>query len=129
MEMYMIKIKQFAVISFLMTAALSSCYLDPWITTESPTDKVTMTKVTKYAKMADGVTPMKSEVGQVVFSHKTHEAQGLDCASCHHKANNDDRIKKCAVCHIGNKGFDVMHGKCLDCHIAEGGPEKCKQCH
>ncbi len=118
-----------AMLAFLISVSLSSCQLDPWVTGDSPTDKVAVTKITHYGKMQDGVTPMKSEMGKVIFSHKTHADQNLACVDCHHKKNNDDRIKKCAACHVGNDGFEIMHGLCLDCHMSRGGPEKCTQCH
>ncbi len=117
----------FLFISLLFTA----CFLDPWFSIDSPTDRVPVTKVTKYGVEDDGITPQKSKVGEVIFSHDTHsfEKMGLNCVDCHHKVNNDDRIKECAVCHTGYAGFDVMHGLCEGCHQKNDGPLKCKQCH
>ena len=116
-------------LSILAALVMASCQTDPWAVTDSPTDRVAVTKVTKYATMDDGITPQKSQVGRVIFSHKTHEALNLKCTDCHHKEGNDDRIKQCAKCHRGYEGFDVMHGHCLDCHMERGGPERCMECH
>ncbi|MBN2161230.1 MAG: cytochrome c3 family protein [Spirochaetes bacterium] len=73
---------------------------------------------------------MKSRVGVVRFSHKTHEEEGMKCVECHHKNANPERIKKCAVCHTGANGYETMHGLCVDCHIEKKeGPQKCYECH
>lgn len=118
-------------IAFFLTSIVTACFIDPWILTNSPTDKVTVTKVTKYAYEDDGITPQRSLVGEVVFSHQTHsfEEMGLECVDCHHKVNNPERIKECAVCHKGYDGFDVLHGLCEGCHQKNDGPLECKQCH
>ncbi len=121
--------KRYGFVLLLMSSSILSCQLDPWVVTNSPTDRVSVTKVTRFATMDDGVTPQKSLVGTVIFSHKTHEAMGLECDYCHHKNGNDDRIKQCAKCHKGYEGYDVMHGHCLDCHMEKGGPERCMECH
>jgi hypothetical protein len=114
----------------ILAVALFACNKDPWILGDAPTDKVTITKVTEFGKAQDGVTPLKGNVGAVKMSHKTHEEQGLKCVDCHHKANNPERTKQCARCHIGEKGYQTMHGLCLDCHIAKNdGPQKCMECH
>lgn len=122
-----------------------SCGIDPWVRNEVSTDIVTITKVSKFTgKKGDYVKDrvdlkkiglkesplMKSVVGSVKMSHKTHADNGMDCIDCHHKKNNEARIKECAVCHRGNNGFEVLHGKCLDCHVkVKNGIEECKQCH
>ncbi len=125
-----------------------SCDMDPWtrgvqgkksmnallrvVQGEKSTDKVTITKTTKYGKSADGVTPLKSQLGPVVMSHKTHEDMGMACTDCHHKEANDGRIKKCAAsgCHTGFQGYETLHGLCVDCHIkVKDGPQKCMECH
>jgi len=115
----------------LLIFVLSSCELDPWVTgSKNSTDKVVITKITKFGKQKDGVSPMKSQVGGVTMSHKTHEDAGLICENCHHKKNNPDRIKVCARCHVGDNGYERLHGLCVDCHIAKSkGPQKCKECH
>ena len=118
--------------SIIAFALFSACNIDPSITGNKVinTDQVTITKTTKYGKAKDGVSPLKSKLGAVIMSHTTHKKQGIRCVTCHHKDFNDDRIKKCAVCHTGDDGYKTMHGLCVDCHIAKkNGPQKCKQCH
>jgi len=105
----------------------ASCSLDPWTVGESPTDVVSITKVTAFPK--DG-NVLKSQVGTVRMSHKVHQEKGLTCINCHHKHENPEREKRCAVCHNGESGYNTMHGLCVDCHIArKEGPQKCKECH
>ncbi|HOS39845.1 MAG TPA: cytochrome c3 family protein [Spirochaetota bacterium] len=97
-----------------------------------PRDVVSITKVTKFALEADGITPMRSLVGTVKMSHRVHEEHGIGCETCHHKKGNDERSKTCAAagCHTGAKGFRVMHGLCEDCHNArQPVREKCMRCH
>ncbi|HRZ28146.1 MAG TPA: cytochrome c3 family protein [Spirochaetota bacterium] len=118
------------VIAGAMLFAAAGCNVDPWAKGNGVTDKVTITKITEFGKAPDGVTPLKANVGAVMMSHKTHAAQGLDCAACHHKQHNPQREKVCAKCHIGDNGYERMHGLCLDCHIAKkDGPQKCMECH
>lgn len=122
------KIIPVAVIGILVVVAVA-CDKDPWALGDSPTDKVTITKITKFGKAPDG-SPLKGNVGVVVMSHKTHQEEGLTCFDCHHKENNPEREKVCARCHIGDDGYETMHGLCLDCHIAKkDGPQKCMECH
>lgn len=93
-------------------------------------DEVSITKVTKYAKEADGKTPQRSKIGTVVFSHKTHDKEGVTCIKCHHKFENDERNKKCAVCHIGEDGKGIMHDLCIGCHRERKvNVQDCMQCH
>lgn len=109
-----------------------SCEPDPWITRGNPvdTDQVVISKVKKYGVQKDGVSRYRSRVGSVTMSHKTHEDIGLVCIDCHHKENNDERIKTCAKCHYGGDGYDKLHGKCVGCHMSVNkGPQKCMQCH
>jgi len=108
---------------------LISCNLDPVARGVDKTDKVTITKTTKYGISETTQSPYRSNVGAVVFSHQTHLDQGQKCIDCHHKHDNDARVKTCAKCHNGEAGYNIMHGKCLDCHIVNSGPVKCKQCH
>ncbi len=108
----------------------SACSLDPWVAGKEYPDMVTITKTTASGKAADGVSPMKSAVGAVRFSHKIHEDVGMKCVECHHKKANPDRIKQCASCHKGDNGYETMHGLCVDCHIEKKeGPQHCKECH
>ncbi len=107
-----------------------SCQLDPWVMGKKDTDIVTITKTTKRLGANADKPLMRAQVGAVKMSHKVHVEQGLQCIQCHHKKGNDSREKKCAVCHYGDNGYEVMHGLCVDCHISKNkGPQKCKQCH
>ncbi len=110
---------------------IGSCKLDPWTTGDSPTDIVTISKVSRATdKEKTGGKEYKSQVGVVKMSHKVHQEEGIPCQKCHHKNGNPDREKKCARCHTGEKGYDTMHGLCVDCHIAmKKGPQHCKECH
>ena len=119
-----------ASITVLAAFMVSSCSLDPWVGGKEYPNIVTITKISSYGKSADGVSPMKSAVGAVKFSHKTHEDAGVKCINCHHKKDNPDRIKQCASCHRGDNGYETMHGLCVDCHIEKKeGPQHCKECH
>jgi formate-dependent nitrite reductase cytochrome c552 subunit len=124
--------RNWCTIIFIITVVFGSsgCDIDPWVLGDSATDNVTITKITRYGTAADGITPLKAKVGPVVMSHQTHEREGLACVDCHHKDKNPEREKACARCHIGDNGFEAMHGLCLDCHIGKNrGPQKCMQCH
>lgn len=117
-------------IAFLMAIIATACSLDPWVAGKEYPNMVTITKITTYGKSADGSSPMKSSLGAVKFSHKTHEEKGMKCIECHHKKANPGRIKQCAVCHVGDNGYNTMHGLCVDCHIEKKeGPQHCKECH
>jgi len=117
----------------LLSLAIISCGMYPWTNRGNPvdTDKVVITKITAYGTQKDGISPLKGQVGAVTFPHKIHEEKaGLKCINCHHKHDNDARIKQCAKCHNGYAGYDRMHGLCVDCHISKGkGPQKCMECH
>lgn len=125
-------LKFLLVVAVPLIFAFVSCEPDPWVTGGNPvdTDHVVITKITKYGTQEDGVSPYRSKVGSVIMSHKTHEEAGLDCVDCHHKENNDARIKTCAQCHNGDDGYEKLHGLCVDCHIeVKKGPQECMQCH
>ncbi len=122
----------FSALLCLLSLALISCESDPWIQGGNPndTDNVVITKITKYGKQKDGVSPFKGQVGAVTMSHSVHAKEGLQCLDCHHKKNNDERIKQCARCHNGDAGYETMHGLCVDCHIGrKEGPQECMECH
>jgi hypothetical protein len=110
---------------------IASCKYDPWQAGDSPTDVVSITKVTRNLEAPKpGDTVYKSQVGTVRMSHKAHQDKGLKCVDCHHVKNNPEREKTCAKCHKGENGYETMHGLCVDCHIArKEGPQKCKECH
>lgn len=99
----------------------------------SPTDVVTITDVNAAITekdLAAGIHKTNNFVPPVQMSHEKHEAQGIKCVLCHHKHKNDDRIKQCAACHKGDKGRDLMHNFCIECHMkAAKGPSQCQQCH
>lgn len=119
-----------ASITALTAFMVNACSLDPWVVGNEYPNMVTITKTTAYGKSADGSSPMKSAVGAVKFSHKTHEEIGMNCNDCHHKKANPERIKQCANCHKGDNGYETMHGLCVDCHIKKKeGPQHCKECH
>jgi cytochrome c5 len=86
------------------------------------------------------------------FSHPSHLALGLDCASCHHDSSHnpvtaeaiagmtDFAGLKCVSCHNSEhanpdlqKAKDVFHAKCQTCHkegfAGKNGPTTCTGCH
>jgi len=120
----------------LFSVIFFACDMDPWLQggNRVDTDKVVITKITAFnsedgLKQKDG-PQYKGNVGAVTMSHSVHEQHGVKCADCHHKNDNPERIKQCAKCHYGEKGFNTMHGLCVDCHISvRKGPQKCMECH
>jgi c(7)-type cytochrome triheme protein len=78
-------------------------------------------------------------VKAVVFEHKNHIAQGLDCDSCHSglfematgtaEANEDFTMaslykgKYCGACHDGSTAF-ASNTRCTVCHIGVKGFNK-----
>ena len=115
---------------FLFSVIFFACDMDPWLQggNRVDTDKVVITKITTN-KPING-PKYKGNVGAVTMSHSVHENHGLQCADCHHKNDNPERTKQCAKCHNGDKGFNTMHGLCVDCHISKNkGPQKCMECH
>jgi hypothetical protein len=115
----------------LFSIIFYACEIDPWTQRGNrvDTDMVVIKKITAYGKQVDGVQ-YKGNVGAVTMSHNVHGQHGIQCIDCHHKNNNDDRIKECARCHSGDKGYNTMHGLCVDCHISKNkGPQKCMECH
>jgi hypothetical protein len=62
--------------------------------------------------------------------HGQHEISGVKCIICHHKTGNDERIKQCTTCHLGQNGMTVMHNFCIKCHTQrKKGPVACQDCH
>ncbi|MCL1865069.1 MAG: cytochrome c family protein [Spirochaetes bacterium] len=115
----------------LFSIIFVACEIDPWTQggNRVDTDVMVIKKITAYGEQVDG-TLYKGNVGAVTMSHSVHEQQGVKCFDCHHKNGNDDRIKECAKCHSGDKGYNTMHGLCVDCHISKNkGPQKCMECH
>lgn len=118
------------VLFFASALALFRCDQAPGA---SPTDVVTITDVNSAITekdVASGVQKTNNFVPPVKMSHEKHEAAGMKCVQCHHKQKNDDRIKQCAACHKGDRGRDLMHNFCVDCHAKSAkGPSQCQQCH
>lgn len=118
-------------VSIIIIMLIVSCKYDPWQSGDSPTDVVSITKITRNFDTAKPEEILyKSQVGTVRMSHKAHQDKGMTCVDCHHLKNNPEREKKCAACHQGDNGYETLHGLCVDCHIASNeGPQKCKECH
>jgi len=132
--------KKSLIISLMAAALVCVFALPAVIAGNAAPDQITM-------KAPEGVKMTKSPVD---FPHKMHVDGGIDCMVCHHKAENKDAIKGCAVdgCHMDAskaakkdpKGFyQAFHNKkskasCLGCHKAEKkagkkAPVGCKECH
>lgn len=113
--------------------AFNSCKEGTTSINPSPTDVVTIKKSNQYITDADikaGIKKTNGFMPAVKLSHTKHEANVKDCFTCHHKKGNNDRIKQCAQCHKGDKGKDVMHKFCIDCHAEKNkGPVMCQDCH
>lgn len=83
-----------------------------------------------------GTIVFTKPVKAVIFEHKNHIAQGLDCDSCHSglfematgtAEGNDDftmdslyKGKYCGACHDGNTAF-ASNTRCTVCHIGVKG--------
>lgn len=130
--MNLLKLFPLVIVCLFSVIFALSCDTDPWKHGGNPidTDNVLIHKITKKGTQKDGLSSYKGQVGAVKMSHSVHEKAGMKCIDCHHIKNNDARVKECAQCHYGDKGYDVMHGLCVDCHIAKKkGPQKCMECH
>ena len=94
------------------------CKQEPQLESTKNTDLVTISKINKDAQL-----------GAVTLPHVKHEKAGVKCVVCHHKKNNDDRIKICARCH-GEGADELMHNLCVNCHKEKKkGPTDCTACH
>ncbi|MDY6934624.1 MAG: cytochrome c3 family protein [Spirochaetota bacterium] len=83
------------------------------------TDIVTISKAIKNNRM----TPVQ-------MPHIIHEKADIKCVVCHHKEDNDDRIKICSKCHKGKESEDILHDLCINCHKElKKGPIECTACH
>lgn len=96
-------------------------------------------KVVKAADDDGGTIVFTKPVKAVIFEHKNHIAQGLDCDSCHSglfematgtAEGNDDftmdslyKGKYCGACHDGNTAF-ASNTRCTVCHIGVKGFNK-----
>jgi len=125
----------------LMVAALVCAFALPSVIAGAKAPEQILMKAPAGAKMTKA---------PVDFPHKKHEDAGIDCMTCHHKAESKDAIKGCSVegCHTNTdkkakkdpKGFyAAFHSKksdasCLGCHKKEKKagkkvPVSCKACH
>lgn len=132
--------KKSLMISLMVAALVCVFALPAVIAGNAPAD-------TMVLKAPEGVKMTKTAVN---FPHKAHETAGIDCMTCHHKAESKDAIKGCAVegCHMDAskaakkdpKGFyQAFHNKkseasCLGCHkkqkkAGKAVPVACKACH
>lgn len=95
------------------------------------TNVVKITKADNYLTKGDinrGEKKTGNKMAVVKMSHDKHK--DIKCITCHHKEGNDDRIKKCALCHKGNSGMEIMHELCIECHKEmKEGPIGCDDCH
>ncbi|HNW27771.1 MAG TPA: cytochrome c3 family protein [Spirochaetota bacterium] len=100
--------------------------------THSKTDLVTITGVNEYytdADAAGGRRTLETTI-HVTMTHSSHEKANVPCVTCHHKFNNEERIKKCAYCHKGLNGARMFHTFCIKCHADKNkGPVRCNECH
>lgn len=98
----------------------------------SATDVVTITGVNEYIKdsdMSEALKTLETTI-RVKMSHDVHTDADVPCATCHHKKNNDERIKKCSYCHQGIEGAKQFHKFCIKCHSGSSkGPVRCNECH
>ncbi len=98
---------------------LMLCKQEPQLETTKDTNLVIISKVNKDAQL-----------GAVTMPHVKHENAGIKCVDCHHKKNNDDRIKICSKCHQGEGADELMHNLCVNCHkVKKKGPTDCTACH
>ncbi len=96
------------------------------------TDIVTITGVNRYFTDADAGVGAKTleTTARVKMHHSSHIESDVKCETCHHKSNNDERIKKCAYCHKGLAGAKMFHSFCIKCHTdMRKGPARCDECH
>jgi hypothetical protein len=63
---------------------------------------------------------------EIVFSHQSHVARGLECSACHADVAGDDGS-------LAQRGDAMRMGMdaCVDCHVQSTGPplEDCAACH
>jgi len=85
----------------------------------------------------------KVTAGQVLFDHKTHNADtgyGISCGDCHHTLTEEEYAdaQSCSECHDPDEGdeetpkrADAFHRQCAGCHEEYGaGPieKECSAC-
>lgn len=64
------------------------------------------------------VISLQAKIGDVTYNHKLHSKKA-DCKLCH----------KDAPYGAFSLDKDQAHTVCKDCHIKQGGPTKCDECH
>jgi hypothetical protein len=89
-----------------------------------PVDSFVTAKDTGVFAVKVGWTP-----GPVEVYHRVFEKAGITCVTCHHKKNNNDRIKQCSRCHKGVAGMDALHKRCGECHLQRRMDMSCTTCH
>jgi|GEM_PF-3165538 len=107
----------------------------------------TMASSKSYPKnsMIQSPNSSNSQAG-VLFSHKEHVEEGINCFTCHHTAQSEQEIKACQSCHddIRQEAKNTPEGfyqawhdntskqACVGCHQTVGereAPTSCKGCH
>lgn len=108
------------VVLYFMVLPSTSCKQGTESVDKDSTDLVVITKLYK-----------NNEMPPVKMSHQKHEDADVKCITCHHKDNNDDRIKVCSKCHMKKGSEDVLHDDlCIGCHEdMKRGPTDCEACH
>ena len=141
------KIIRYTIIFLLIALAvvlLQTCELDPWALAQKTyiknkngtikvinTNQIVVTKThVQYVKNKKDrlwKSESKPQMAQVIFSHRIHSKEKIDCVYCHHKNKNPERNKICASCHYGYDAYKVIHGTCSKCHSMA--TSKCSTCH
>ena len=106
---------------FILTVTLPFVSCGKKKITAGPTGITTITKVKSTA-----------EKSAVKMSHDKHSLSDVKCVVCHHKDDNDGRIKLCSKCksHKGDNGKEILHDLCINCHNEKkAGPIECDSCH
>jgi hypothetical protein len=120
----------------VMSVIILSLSLSPFLSCKkdiSGTDLVAITGVNTFItdqEVARGTTKTLETTIRVKMHHQLHENADVSCVTCHHKKQNDERIKKCSYCHKGLEGAKMFHLFCIKCHNEkQKGPVKCNECH
>ena len=67
---------------------------------------------TDAAALSNMIAPQNES--EVKAMHLKHDDKDIACIVCHHKKDNDDRIKKCTECHESNE--PAVLDCCIKCH-------------
>jgi hypothetical protein len=116
----------------VLSPTSGNCQLDVFFHDSIKTDTVVMTPLDSFISPKDtGLSALKVGwmPGPVIMSHRGLENAGLTCVTCHHKKNNDGRIKQCSQCHKGVAGMETMHKGCGQCHVRRNMDMSCTSCH